>query len=180
MATEEYRREVNPCYECGCDCYDADMGCTMPSIDKSYACPLENDKGDDGVTCTEFFMAMEPPTKTYQEKQVHVVNGKPHFYEPQELKAVRQKLTAHLGQHVPQEPYYCGVRLITKWCFPRGQHKDGSYRTTKPDTDNLQKLLKDCMTQCGYWEDDAQVASEIVEKFWAEVPGIYIRIEELT
>ena len=28
-------------------------------------------------------------------------------------------------------------------------------------------------------EDDALVASEIVEKFWAEVPGIYIRIDEL-
>ena len=26
-----------------CDCYDPDMGCTMPSIDKSYACPLEGD-----------------------------------------------------------------------------------------------------------------------------------------
>lgn len=27
--------------ECNdCDCYDPDMGCTMPSFDKSYACPL--------------------------------------------------------------------------------------------------------------------------------------------
>lgn len=24
-----------------CDCYDPDMGCTMPSVDKWYACPLE-------------------------------------------------------------------------------------------------------------------------------------------
>ena len=24
-----------------CDCYDSDMGCTCPSIDKWYACPLE-------------------------------------------------------------------------------------------------------------------------------------------
>ncbi len=72
-----------------------------------------------------------------------------------------------------------GCRLVTKWCFPNGRHKDGEYRITKPDTDNLQKLLKDCMTMCGFWKDDALVASEIVEKFWAEVPGIYIRIEEL-
>lgn len=128
---------------------------------------------------TEFFMAMVPPTKTHQEKQVHVVNGKPVLYEPQELKAVRQKLMAHLGQHVPSEPYFCGVRLMVKWCFPRGRHKDGTYRTTKPDTDNLQKLLKDCMTLCRFWADDALVASEMVEKFWAEIPGIYIRVEEL-
>ena len=28
---------------------------------------------------TEFFMAMVPPTVTHQEKQVHVVSGKPVF-----------------------------------------------------------------------------------------------------
>ena len=59
------------------------------------------------------------------------------------------------------------------------KHKDGEYRTQKPDTDNLQKLLKDCMTRCGFWKDDALVASETAEKLWAEAPGIYIRIEEL-
>lgn len=127
----------------------------------------------------EFFMAMEPPTCTHQEKQVHVVNGKPVFYEPQELKTARNKLTAHLAKHRPKKKYKCGLRLITKWCFPKGQHGDGEYRTTKPDTDNLQKLLKDCMTAVGFWKDDAQVASELVEKFWADIPGIYIRIEEL-
>lgn len=88
----------------------------------------------------EFFMAMVPPTVTYQEKQVRVAGGKPVFYEPPELKAARQKLVAYLGQHVPDEPYHCGVRLITKWCFPRGKHLDGTYRLSKPDTDNLQKL----------------------------------------
>lgn len=128
---------------------------------------------------TEFFMPMVPPTCTHQEKQVRVVKGRPVFYEPAELKAARQKLTDHLAGHRPEEPYRCGVRLLVKWCFPKGRHKAGSYRTTKPDTDNLQKLLKDCMTACGFWLDDALVASEIVEKFWAEVPGIYVKVESL-
>ena len=56
----------------------------------------------------EFFMAMNPPTITHQEKQVHVVNGKPVFYEPDELKATRQKLEAHLGKHVPKDPLLQG------------------------------------------------------------------------
>ena len=77
------------------------------------------------------------------------------------------------------EPYRRGVRLITKGGFPKKEHKDGEYRITKPDTDNLQKMLKDCMTLVGFWKDDALVASEITEKFWAKTPGIYIRIEEL-
>lgn len=130
---------------------------------------------------TEFFMPMKKvPTVTHQEKQVSCVSGKPVFYEPPELKVARAKLMAHLGQHVPAKKYSGPVRLFVKWCFPlKGKHQNGDWKATKPDTDNLQKLLKDCMTDCGYWKDDALVASEIVEKFWAELPGIYIRIEEL-
>lgn len=127
----------------------------------------------------EFFMAMIPPTVTHQEKKVTVVNGKPRFYEPPELLAARAKLTAHLAGHRPGKPYASGVRLVVKWLFPRGRHSDGAYRISKPDTDNLQKLLKDCMTVAGFWKDDALVASEVVEKFWAQTPGIYVRIEEL-
>ncbi len=129
---------------------------------------------------TEFFMPMVPPTVTHQEKKWTVKNGKPIPYEPQELKDARAKLTAYLAQHKPEEKYTVGVRLFTKWCFPiAGNHKNGEYKISKPDTDNLQKLLKDCMTSVGFWVDDALVASEITEKFWADVPGIYIRIEEL-
>lgn len=129
---------------------------------------------------TEFFLPIIPPTVTYQEKKIGVRNGKPYTYEPEALKDARRKLTAHLAGRAPKEPYDRGVRLMVKWCFPRGEHRDGEYRTTKPDTDNLQKLLKDVMTDLGFWTDDAIVASEIIEKFWANRPGIYIRIDPLT
>ena len=127
----------------------------------------------------EFFMAMIPPTITHQEKQVHVVNGKPVFYEPAELKRARQKLVGHLAKYKPEEMLEGPLELVTKWCFPRGKQAQGSYRTSKPDTDNLQKLLKDCMTTVGFWKDDALVAREITEKFWANPSGIYIRVTEL-
>ena len=127
----------------------------------------------------EFFITMIPPTATHQEKQVHVVNGKPKLYEPQELKEARAKLEAHLWQHRPAEKFTGTVELVVKWCFPKGKHPDGAYRTSKPDTDNLQKLLKDCMTAVGFWQDDALVCREITEKFWAKIPGIYIRVTKL-
>lgn len=127
----------------------------------------------------QFFMPMRPPTCTHQEKRVRVVCGKPVLYDPPAVQAARSKLTAHLARHAPEAPMIGGVRLMVKWLFPKGKHKDGAYRTTKPDTDNLQKLLKDCMTEVGFWKDDAQVCSEIIEKFWAEIPGIWIRVEEV-
>lgn len=134
-------------------------------------------------TMTEFFMPMIPPTVTHQEKKIHVVKGKPVTYEPPKLINARAKLQAHLSKHKPDRPYTAGVRLTVKWLFPdkSGKHKDGEYRITKPDTDNLQKLLKDCMTAVGFWKDDALAASEICEKFWVNKspPGIYVKIEEL-
>ena len=128
---------------------------------------------------TEFFMPMIPPTVTAQEHKVMVKKGKPIFYDTPEIKNAKNKLTANLIKYKPEQAYFCGVRLTVKGLFPKGKHKDGEYRITKPDTDNLQKMLKDCMTLCGFWKDDCLVASEICEKFWADIPGIYIRIDEL-
>lgn len=127
----------------------------------------------------EFFMPMLPPTITHQQHKVKTVNGKPVFYDPPELKDARQKLTANLIPNIPERPFTTAVRLTTKWLFPKGQHKNGEWKTTKPDTDNMIKLLKDCMTVCRFWKDDALIVSEITEKFWADIPGIYVRIEEL-
>jgi Holliday junction resolvase RusA-like endonuclease len=130
----------------------------------------------------QFFLPLaNPPTVTYQEHRVGIRNGKPFFYDSLELRAARMMLKDHLAQHRPAAPMTGGVRLIVKWCFPipNGRHHDGEYRISKPDTDNLQKLLKDCMTAVGFWKDDAQVCSELCEKFWAERTGIWIYAEEL-
>ena len=128
-----------------------------------------------------FFIEMNPPTATAQEKKVTVVGGKPRYYDPAPVKEARKKLTGKLIVHRPDTPLTGPVALTTLWLFPKGKsHKNGEWRSTKPDTDNLQKLLKDCMTKCGFWKDDAQVVRETVEKRWSDDPaGIYIEIEEL-
>lgn len=138
----------------------------------------------------EFFMSMIPPTTTHQEHKVMVRNGKPVFYEPPELKAARQKLMDHVGRFAPPAPLRGPLRLTTKWIWPAPESvveearelfgDDWAiYKQTKPDTDNIIKMLKDCMTRCRFWKDDAQVASEITEKFLGLHPGIYVKIEEL-
>lgn len=129
----------------------------------------------------EFFIAIDPPTSTAQMKQVRVVKGKPVFYDPPAVKSARKMLSAHLAIHKPEKAMTGPVSLRVLWLFPKGKsHKNGEWRITKPDTDNLQKLLKDCMTRCGFWKDDAQVVSEAVEKRWADDPcGLYIEVNEL-
>ena len=131
----------------------------------------------------EFFMPMKIPTVTHQQKKVAVINDKPVFYEDDRLKDAREKFMSYLSHFIPDEKIEnTPIRLTTKWLFESGnlvKHHDGEYKITKPDTDNLVKLLKDCMTDLGYWKDDALVASEIIEKFWAKTPGIYVKVEVL-
>lgn len=128
-----------------------------------------------------FFLAMNPPTATAQEKEVRVIKGKAVFYDPEQVIDAKQLLIGHLSRNKPDKPLEGPVSLRVIWLFPKGiKHKNGEWRITKPDTDNLQKLLKDCMTKCRFWLDDAQVCREIVEKRWsAEPAGIYIEIEPL-
>ena len=123
----------------------------------------------------DFFLSMRIPTVTQQEHKVAIKNGKPHFYEPPELRDARNKFIAHLAGYKPEEKLTGPIRLLTKWQF----EGDSSWKTTKPDTDNMIKLFKDCMTKCGYWKDDAQVCSEITEKFYGPIEGIYVKVEEL-
>lgn len=111
-----------------------------------------------------FFLTMNPPTATAQEKQVRIVRGKPLFYDPSPVKKAKKLLIAHLLTYRPDKPFEGAVSLSTVWLFPKGKsHSHGEWRTTRPDTDNLQKMLKDCMTKCGFWKDDAQVVRETVE-----------------
>lgn len=128
-----------------------------------------------------FFIKLVPPTVTAQMKKVRVAGGKPIFYDPPKVKEARAILSAHLMANRPDSPLTGAVSLRVLWLFPKGKtHKNGEWRITRPDTDNLEKLLKDCMTRCGYWKDDAQVAREIVEKRWSDDPtGIYIELEEM-
>lgn len=129
-----------------------------------------------------FFMAMEPPTATKQEARVAVRNGKPVFYPSPAWQAAESKLAAHLERHRPDKPIRKGVGVIlsVEWCFPSdGGHADGEPHTDKPDTDNLDKGLKDIMTRLGWWEDDCQVFGENIVKLYGRVPGIRIDIDEV-
>lgn len=134
-----------------------------------------------GVTMVEFFMPMKPPEKTFQDKIVRVAGKKAVIHDSDELKAVKQKLIAHLGPHAPDVPYTGPIRLINKWLYMADDKHPPGWKITKPDTDNMVKTLKDCMTKVGFWPRDELVASEITEKVYSLPPhvGIYIKIEEL-
>ena len=49
---------------------------------------------------------------------------------------------------------------------------------TKPDTDNILKIVKDALNGV-LWKDYAQVVSDKIEKFYAQEPRLVVRVEYL-
>lgn len=129
----------------------------------------------------KIFLLMDPPTVTAQESKVAVVRNKPIIYKPEKIKQAKKELIKHLMPFKPKEPMEGPIELKVVWLFPRGKrHKHFEWRVTRPDTDNLEKMLKDCMTEVGFWKDDALVVSETVYKIWSDEPtGISIEVNAL-
>ena len=123
----------------------------------------------------EFFIPGKPPTATAQQKGQNRLTGA--YYKPQKLKDAEQHYLAWAAQHRPKEPLEGALCLSVVFGFPETlKHKSGDPKTSKPDTDNAVKLLKDCLTKLGFWRDDAQVARETVTKIYAGNPGVLVRI----
>jgi Holliday junction resolvase RusA-like endonuclease len=129
-------------------------------------------------------LQMIPPTVTAQMHKVGVgKNGKPFIYDTPEIKNARQKFRAHLAAYQIMEPLEGPLMMETTWLFPlpeSGKHKAGDWKITRPDTDNLQKLLKDEMQKMGFFKDDAQVCAEEIQKFYSTSPGIVIMLRQLS
>lgn len=125
-----------------------------------------------------FMIPGNPPTVTAQQKGQNRRTGQ--YYKPPELRDAEQKYLAYAAQHRPQEPILGPVELHVVFGYQvTGKHKHGEPKTTKPDTDNAIKAVKDALTKARYWKDDAQVAVEVVKKIWVDVPGIAVTVYEL-
>ncbi len=89
-------------------------------------------------------------------------------------------------EHRPPEPLQGPLRLDVDFFFPRPQSlmrkrdpKGEIPHTAKPDRDNLDKAVMDCLTTLGFWGDDAQVCDgEIRKRYVAKNgrPGARLRI----
>ena len=126
-----------------------------------------------------FFVPLERiPSVTSQEKGVNFERRT--VYTKPEVLEVKQLYRSHLAAHRPPQPLTGPIGLRVTWCYEESPtHPAGTWKTTKPDTDNLIKLLKDVMTELGYWKDDAQVCREQVEKLYEEECGVIVAVAQI-
>lgn len=140
----------------------------------------------------KLFMRIEPdvPSLTHQNGIEPFVrrDGKLGIRKTRELCNLESKFVSLLHKARPSEPWNCPIHLTTVWKFlaPKKVKFSGSdvkWKTTKPDTENLLKTLKDCMKVAGYFVDDALVCLDTIGKVWVPETaehGIEIRLHDLT
>ena len=133
----------------------------------------------------KFKLKMIPPTATAQQKGERVVGGYIHHSKKKNVARAEAILRDALLPYVPAEPITeKPIRLYVLWMFPypksAKKHKPGwdRWNITRPDTDNLNKLLKDVMTDMGFWKDDALICVEHIEKMYSDEPGIEIWVDD--
>lgn len=124
----------------------------------------------------------QPPRATAQERRAKRTAYGVKFYDPDSVKDAKEWYRIGLLKHRPEEPIQ-GPVAISVW-YEYGtddKKKIGTWKTTRPDTDNLIKALKDTMTDLEFWDDDSQVADERIRKKWTtkERAGVTIVIDTL-
>lgn len=123
----------------------------------------------------DFYIPGEPERTTAQEGH-RWTRG--HYYTDPKIKAVRQGLIEELKPNAPEEPIMGPVHLRIDFFFGTSDvKKQGCWKVTRPDTDNMIKLMKDCMTEAGFWKDDSQVCMEVVSKTWVPEDEACTRIQ---
>lgn len=102
-------------------------------------------------------------------------------YRKDKVQTARDQFIVRMKPHRPKQPSERPIRLLVCLYFNVKQPKKlwGKYKTTRPDCDNYVKEIKDCMTELGFWKDDAQVVNLNVIKRYSEKAAIYINMEEL-
>ncbi len=138
-----------------------------------------------------FFIPCLPPKATSQMKGACRVGNGIRFFKKANVAAAERDLVSLLTAHRPADysaiesgPVHVSVLFV--WPYRKSEPKrrttDGALLDcdTRPDVDNLAKLLLDAMTRCGFWRDDGQVSDLRIAKLWGPDPGISIRIDSPT
>ncbi|MFP3321861.1 RusA family crossover junction endodeoxyribonuclease [Planococcus sp. SIMBA_160] len=112
--------------------------------------------------------------------------GKTGFYDSTKFREFKQYMKFIASQRKPQELIQGPIHLELTFCQPTPK----KYQTrakqeliaarlllpiTKPDVDNLAKVVKDGLSKI-IWQDDSQVVSMMVKKLYSMTPRVVVLI----
>lgn len=92
------------------------------------------------------------------------------------ISAVESKAREPRHQDAPLKG---GLFVGLDFTFPAGKaRQEGEAHTSRPDADNLAKLILDCLMRAGMLADDAVVSQLLIKKSYGAKPGVLIYLNE--
>jgi len=93
--------------------------------------------------------------------------------------------------HRPSKPLGGAVYLSLLFAFkrPKSHYRTGRFahllkksapedHIQKPDLDNLEKLVMDCLKRVQFYRDDSQINKKKTKKQWTEMsPGVWVHVK---
>lgn len=136
----------------------------------------------------------EPPRQTHQSriraykigKFCRIVKAKPDAATKAIEAAIITDITELRGEQPYLYPHGMPVTVSIFWDFAypksakEGQRKYWTWRTQRPDLDNLSKSILDALTAARAWADDNQVVDLRLVKLNSPQPGLTIKLREAT
>ena len=136
-----------------------------------------------------FFIHCIPPKHTAQgsnrimkRKNGSMFVGK---FATSKGKKTQNELMTILHPFAPKKPLDGALNVRVWWLYPWLKSEPNKNRyglkpcSTRPDVDNLCKMLFDCMTRLGFWLDDGQIATLTFHKAYSDDCGIKIEVSEI-
>jgi len=119
--------------------------------------------------------------------------GMARMYNPTTAEGWKHQIASQVKHLIPPEPYECPVRVHMEFRFERPNNhytssgqltkstkRNKMFHAQKPDFDNLEKAVSDCLTELGFWKDDTQVVEWSGSKSWVStMPGMFLKIDKL-
>jgi Holliday junction resolvase RusA-like endonuclease len=134
----------------------------------------------------KFFIPCVPPRATAQQKGAFVAGGKVRFYKKARIAQAESDWISLLRPHAPESPLQGPLLVDVSFVFPfkkterKADRERGWVRShTRPDIDNLCKMLFDAMSRLGFWNDDGQIADMRARKMRGQATGLAVYISEI-
>lgn len=137
---------------------------------------------------TKFRVYGRPKGQPRPRAFVRTFGGKPQarVYDAGTAEGWKGQIAMAAQHHRPPAPLEVPVTVNSVFLFPRPKRllrkRDPPGRiphTSKPDRDNLDKAVLDCLVELGFFKDDAIICDGRIEKWYCamdEAPGAIITI----
>lgn len=132
-----------------------------------------------------FTVPMIPTAKG--RPRAFVRGGKVNVYTPAKTDQAERDFIALAAEHAPPVPLEGPLELTLVFVLPipaswsKRKRASAGWHCSKPDLDNIVKLVSDSMNRSGaWWGDDSQIAYIRATKSYGNAPRIDIAITQIT